>query len=76
MIPPSVNLIVFGIVSRQSVPKLLIAGLIPGVMTALAYGLMIYMRVTRNPKLAPLIPKASGGERSYGRHLYRCFHSD
>jgi tripartite ATP-independent transporter DctM subunit len=63
MIPPSVNLIVFGIVSRQSVPKLLIAGLIPGVMTALAYGLMIYMRVTRNPKLAPLIPKASGGER-------------
>lgn len=63
MIPPSVNLIVFGIVSRQSVPKLLIAGLIPGVLTALAYGIMIYGRVTRNPDLAPLIPKASGTER-------------
>jgi tripartite ATP-independent transporter DctM subunit len=63
MIPPSVNLIVFGIVSRQSVPKLLMAGLIPGVMTALAYGLMIYARVTRSPNLAPLIPKASGVER-------------
>jgi len=63
MIPPSVNLIIFGIVARQSVPKLLMAGLIPGVMTALAYGIMIYARVAKNPELAPAMPRATREER-------------
>ena len=63
MIPPSVNLIVFGIIARESVPKLLIAGVIPGLMTALAFGLMIYLRVSRNPELAPAIPRVPSVER-------------
>jgi C4-dicarboxylate transporter DctM subunit len=63
MIPPSVNLIVFGIIARQSIPKLLIAGFIPGFMTALAFGVMIYVRVKRNPELAPSLLKASREER-------------
>lgn len=63
MIPPSINLIVFGILSRQSIPKLLIAGFIPGIMTALAYATMIYVRVNRNPELAPSLPRASRAER-------------
>ena len=63
MIPPSVNLIVFGIIARESVPKLLIAGVIPGLMTAFAFGLMIYLRVSRNPELAPAIPRVPNVER-------------
>jgi tripartite ATP-independent transporter DctM subunit len=63
MIPPSINLIVFGILSRQSIPKLLIAGFIPGMMTALAYAVMIYVRVNRNPELAPSLPRVSRAEK-------------
>ncbi len=63
MIPPSINLIVFGIIARQSVPQLLIAGVIPGLMTAAAFVLMIYIRVSRNPELAPTLPRADRKER-------------
>ena len=63
MIPPSINLIVFGIIARQSVPELLIAGVIPGLMTAAAFVLMIYIRVSRNPELAPTIPRVDREER-------------
>lgn len=63
MIPPSINLIVFGIIARISVPELLIAGVIPGLMTAAAFVLMIYIRVSRNPELAPTLPRADRNER-------------
>lgn len=63
MIPPSINLIVYGIIARESVPKLLIAGIVPGLLTAFAYLVMIYIRVSRNPELAPALPKASIEER-------------
>ena len=63
MIPPSINLIVFGIIARESVPELLIAGVIPGLMTAAAFVVMIYIRVSRNPELAPTIPRADRAER-------------
>ncbi|SHH13201.1 TRAP transporter large permease [Cognatishimia maritima] len=63
MIPPSINLIVYGIIARESIPKLLIAGIIPGLLTAVAYLVMIYIRVSRNPELAPALPKASIEER-------------
>jgi tripartite ATP-independent transporter DctM subunit len=63
MIPPSINLIVFGIIARESVPQLLIAGVIPGLMTAAAFVLMIYIRVSRNPELAPTLPRADRKER-------------
>ena len=63
MIPPSINLIVFGIIARESVPQLLIAGVIPGLLTAAAFVLMIYIRVSRNPELAPTLPRADRKER-------------
>jgi C4-dicarboxylate transporter DctM subunit len=63
MIPPSINLIVYGIIARESVPKLLIAGIIPGLLTAFAYLVMIYIRVSRNPEMAPALPKAGIEER-------------
>ncbi|WP_368185910.1 TRAP transporter large permease [Aestuariibius sp. HNIBRBA575] len=63
MIPPSINLIVYGIIARESVPKLLIAGVIPGLLTAFAYLVMIHIRVSRNPEMAPALPKAPLEER-------------
>ncbi len=53
LIPPSGTLIVYGILTEQSISKLFIAGLLPGILLALSFILMIYLRARRNPKLAP-----------------------
>jgi len=42
MIPPSVVMVIYGILTEQSVGTLLIAGFIPGILQALLYSLLIY----------------------------------
>lgn len=37
MIPPSINLIVYGFLTQSSIPQLFLAGLIPGIVLALAF---------------------------------------
>jgi tripartite ATP-independent transporter DctM subunit len=58
LIPPSVTLIVFGIITEQSIGKLFLAGIIPGLMVALFFVLIIYGWCKINPALGPR------GERS------------
>ena len=41
LIPPSLLLIVFGLLAEQSIGDLFIAGIVPGLLLALAFGLMI-----------------------------------
>jgi C4-dicarboxylate transporter DctM subunit len=53
MIPPSGILIIYGILTEQSISDLFIAGIIPGIVLALMFILMIYMWVRKNPTLAP-----------------------
>ncbi len=53
LIPPSGVLIIYGILTEQSISKLFIAGLIPGILLAGLYILMIHLRARRNPTLAP-----------------------
>ncbi|MBW8640260.1 TRAP transporter large permease subunit [Hoeflea sp. WL0058] len=53
LIPPSIPLIVYGILAEVSVAKLFFAGIVPGLLTAFAYGAMIYLRCRFNPDLAP-----------------------
>lgn len=55
MIPPSSMLILYALFTNQSIGKLFLAGVIPGIITANVYSLLIVMRVIRNPKLAPRI---------------------
>ncbi|WP_346891081.1 TRAP transporter large permease [uncultured Roseibium sp.] len=55
LIPPSIAFVLYGWFTEQSVGKLLIAGLLPGLMTAGAYTVMIVVRCMINPKLAPAI---------------------
>ena len=54
MIPPSILMVIYGIVTETSVGKLLIAGILPGIIAAFNYMVMIYIRVKRNPNLVPL----------------------
>ena len=64
MIPPSITMVIYAIMTEQSVGQLLIAGLIPGVVTALVYLAGINVLVRIDPKLAPdITEKVSWGER-------------
>jgi C4-dicarboxylate transporter, DctM subunit len=54
MIPPSLGFIIFGIMSEESIGKLFIAGIIPGIMQILSFFLVIYVAVKLKPEVAPL----------------------
>jgi len=53
LIPPSILLILFGIFAEVPISKLFIGGIVPGLLTALMYSLMIVGRVKVTPSLAP-----------------------
>lgn len=63
LIPPSILMVLYGIFTEQSVGKLLLAGFIPGVLSAAIYMGMIWVRALINPELAPKPESASWGER-------------
>jgi len=53
LIPPSILMVLFGIFAETSVSKLLIAGILPGILTAVVYAVMIVGRCALDPSLAP-----------------------
>jgi tripartite ATP-independent transporter DctM subunit len=53
LIPPSIGLVVFGIITDQSIGKLLLGAIIPGIIVAGLFMLMIVLRVIMRPELAP-----------------------
>jgi len=57
MIPPSIIMVVYGFITDQSIGKLLIAGIIPGLIAAAVFMVMIYIRCRFNPRLVPLLPE-------------------
>lgn len=63
LIPPSVILIIYGMATEQSVGKLFMAGIVPGIMLMLFYMVTIYILVTSKPSLGPAGPKSSWRER-------------
>ena len=52
LIPPSIPLILYGVLAQESVAKLFAAGLVPGIMIALFFMIYIGIRVFLNPNLA------------------------
>ena len=63
IIPPSVVLIIFGILTEQSIGQLFMAGMIPGLMIALFFLGIIYGWAKMNPALAPKSIKATWSAR-------------
>lgn len=59
IIPPSINAILYGMITEQSIGKMLIAGIVPGIIIALCYMVSIWIRVKRDPRLAGTEVKAS-----------------
>lgn len=59
LIPPSVVLIVYGLIADQSIGRLFLAGFIPGILEAIFYMGVIYLLCLRNPQLGPPGPATS-----------------
>jgi len=53
LIPPSALLIIYGIISEQSIGKLFLAGVIPGIILAFAFAVTVFIICWRNPVLGP-----------------------
>ena len=53
LMPPSVTLIVFGIITQQSIGRLFLAGLIPGLLIAFLFGVTSSVWCRINPALGP-----------------------
>ena len=63
LIPPSVVLVVYAIATEQNIAKLFMAALLPGIIAAVFYCVVIAILVTRNPQIGPAQPRASNRER-------------
>jgi C4-dicarboxylate transporter, DctM subunit len=63
LIPPSIILVVYGITTEQNIDKLFKAALIPGLIAALFYCIVIAILVRRDPSLAPAPAVPLAGER-------------
>ncbi|MFH1647756.1 MAG: TRAP transporter large permease [Chloroflexota bacterium] len=57
LIPPSVILILYGVITEQSIGKLFLAGFIPGVLEAVFYMVTIYILCRSNPQMGPPGPR-------------------
>jgi tripartite ATP-independent transporter DctM subunit len=53
LIPPSVILIIYGIIAEADIGKLFLAGLLPGLLGVVLYALAVYVVVKFKPSLAP-----------------------
>ncbi len=59
LIPPSIYLIIYGMLTEQSIGELFLAGIIPGIFQALLFIAVIGFICYRNPSLGPAGPRAS-----------------
>ncbi|MDC1245636.1 TRAP transporter large permease subunit [Pelagibacteraceae bacterium] len=57
LIPPSVVMVLYGMIARQPVSKLWLAGLLPGLLMATLFIIYIYVRCRLQPELGPALSK-------------------
>ena len=63
LIPPSINLIVYGLITNTSIPRLYLAGIIPGLLLALMFMAVVALACTIRPDLGGRRVAVSWGER-------------
>jgi tripartite ATP-independent transporter DctM subunit len=63
LIPPSVILIIYGIMTAQSIDKLFLAGILPGILGVCLYIVAVRYAVWRKPEAGPAGPRAGWRER-------------
>ncbi len=65
LIPPSTTLIIYGMLTEQSIGQLLIAGILPGILLTMLYILTIMITVRINPRLAPKVNVKSSWKEKF-----------
>ena len=68
MVPPSVVLVLYGMIARQNVGRLWMAGVLPGLLLAGLFILYIMIRCKLQPHLGPALP-AEERQISWGKKL-------
>jgi tripartite ATP-independent transporter DctM subunit len=63
LIPPSVIFIVYGIMTEQSIGKLFIAGILPGILLAVSFAVTIIIWALLDESVAPRGPRSSWKQR-------------
>jgi tripartite ATP-independent transporter DctM subunit len=63
LIPPSIVMILYGIMAEESIGKLFFGGFVPGIITAIIFVVYIMIRCAMNPALAPKLPSVSWRDR-------------
>ena len=63
LIPPSITMIIYGIITEVSIGKLFIAGIIPGIILALILSVSVAAAVKMKPNLAPRLEGVSWSQR-------------
>ncbi|NMG65230.1 TRAP transporter large permease subunit [Azoarcus indigens] len=63
LIPPSINLVIYGVLTNTSVPKLYLAGILPGFLMALMFMAVIVTACVLKPEWGGQRVRASWGER-------------
>jgi tripartite ATP-independent transporter DctM subunit len=63
LIPPSTVLIIYGILTEESIGKLFIAGIVPGAVLTLFFVITVILLCLRHPELAPAGPKTTLREK-------------
>jgi len=63
LIPPSAIMVVYGVITETSIGGLLMAGFIPGLISAVLYAAVIVVRFKMNPKLGEAVETVTWRER-------------
>ena len=53
LIPPSAGLVIYGIITEESIGRLFMAGVIPGILLTALFVLTVWIVVRRDPAMAP-----------------------
>ena len=63
LIPPSAILVIYAIIVEESIGRLLVAGFIPGIVSAMIYAALIIFMAARNPELGPQVKGFTWNDR-------------
>ncbi|GAA4282777.1 TRAP transporter large permease [Brevibacterium daeguense] len=63
LIPPSIVLVVYALLTGESVGRMLTAGIIPGIITVIVFGILIIGRAMLKPELVGLPPREQRAAR-------------
>ncbi|MBB3064183.1 MULTISPECIES: TRAP transporter large permease [Limibacillus] len=65
LIPPSILMVLYGYYAEVSISQLFIAGIVPGLLSAVMLSLMIITRVKINPELAPRVEEVFSAQEKW-----------